>query len=223
MSKRILIVEDDEKINSMIRLLLCKNGYEAVSAYSGSEGLLAHNNDTDLILLDLMLPGLRGEEVIKDLKKKHDVPVIVLSAISDVSKKVDMFSLGADDYITKPFDNDELLARIAARLRTRPLSDDKSEISYKGLKLDAESGQVFADEKPVKLTRTEFAILKILVLNAEHVVPKLTILERICEDTPDCTEDSLKIHVHNMRKKLKAVTDTEYIEAIWGIGFMVRS
>ena len=117
MAKTILIIEDDNEINSMLRTLLKTNGFEAISAYSGTEGLLVHGDNVDLILLDLMLPGRSGDDIIGELKKKKNVPVIVMSAIHDTSKKVDLFSLGADDYITKPFGTSELLARIRMALR----------------------------------------------------------------------------------------------------------
>ena len=227
MPHTILIIEDDARINEMLSLLLRRSGYRTISAFSGTEGVLAHSEEVDLILLDLMLPGMRGEEAIGKLKAKKDVPVIVLSAIPDTGKKVDLFSLGADDYMTKPFDNEELLARIGARLRSSRAGDAPSpeaqELSYHGLTLQPLRAQVFVDGSPVKLTRTELAILRLLMLHPEQVVPKLTILERISEDTPDCTEDSLKIHVHNIRRKLKTVTDREYIESVWGIGFMLKS
>ena len=227
MPHTILIIEDDARINEMLSLLLRRSGYRTISAFSGTEGVLAHSEEVDLILLDLMLPGMRGEEAIGKLKAKNDVPVIVLSAIPDTGKKVDLFSLGADDYMTKPIDNEELLARISARLRSSRAGDapspDAQELSYHGLTLQPLSAQVFVDGSPVKLTRTELAILRLLMLHPEQVVPKLTILERISEDTPDCTEDSLKIHVHNIRRKLKTVTDREYIESVWGIGFMLKS
>ena len=107
MAKTILIIEDDNEINSMLRTLLRTNGFQTISAFSGTEGVLVHGGNVDLILLDLMLPGRSGEEIVGELKKKKSVPIIVMSAIHDTSKKVDLFTLGADDYITKPFDNDE--------------------------------------------------------------------------------------------------------------------
>ena len=116
MSKTILIIEDDTEINHMLQILLSQQGYSTVSAYSGTEGILVRGSEIDLILLDLMLPGKSGEDIIKELKQKHNVPVIVISAVHDVKKKVDLFALGADDYVTKPFHNEELLARVGARL-----------------------------------------------------------------------------------------------------------
>jgi DNA-binding response OmpR family regulator len=118
MQRTILIIEDDAEINDMLRILLQQNGYRTISAFSGTEGILAHSKEVSQILLDLMLSGRSGEDIIRELKEKNNVPVIVTSAIHDVGKKVNLFSLGADDYVTKPFHNEELLARIGARLRT---------------------------------------------------------------------------------------------------------
>ena len=137
MKKTILIVEDDEEINRMLRILLEKNGYTALSAYSGTEAVLVHGEAVDLILLDMMLPGKSGDEILSELKQKKNVPVIVVSAAADIDKKVDMFSLGADDYITKPFHNAELLARIEARLRTGTAADNSvRKLTYKNIELD---------------------------------------------------------------------------------------
>ncbi len=115
--KKVLIIEDDKNINEMLQELLSNNGYNVSSAYSGTEALLIHNKQIDLIVLDLMLPGKNGEEIIKKLKTINDVPIIITTAINDIDKKLDLFELGADDYITKPFNNAELLARIKVHLR----------------------------------------------------------------------------------------------------------
>lgn len=139
MAKTILIIEDDAGINDMLRVLLQQNGYRTVSAYSGTEGLLAHSREISLILLDLMLPGRSGEDVIRELKQKHSVPVIVISAIYDISKKVDLFALGADDYVTKPFNNEELLAKIAARLRKGSEAPAEDLLTYKDITLTRRS------------------------------------------------------------------------------------
>ncbi len=139
--KTILIIEDDTEINRMLYILLARNGYNTLCAYSGTEGVLVHCADVSLILLDLMLPGKSGEEIIGELKRKHNVPVIVMSAIHDTGKKVNLFSLGADDYVTKPFHNEELLARIAARLRSKNMDNPapqtlQAQITYKDITLD---------------------------------------------------------------------------------------
>ena len=215
----ILIVDDDEHINRMLAEALSAEGYEVSSAYSGTEALmLLSGKKPDLILLDLMLPGLTGEKVLPQIR---DIPVIVVSAKADVADKVGLLLGGAADYITKPFDLQELLARIAVQLRKSSAAGDRPVLSYKGINLNGDTHTVEADGEQARLTRTEFAILKLLMQNPEQVVAKLTILDRISADTPDCTEDSLKIHVYNLRKKLKAVTGRDYISSVWGIGFML--
>ena len=215
----ILIIEDDMSIGNMLEKTLTNEGYAASRAYSGTEALLLlKESKPSLILLDLMLPGLSGEELLPRLK---GIPVIVMSAKSDSATKVDMLLGGAYDYITKPFDIDELLARITVALRKGRL-EDSGMISCKGLTLDTQTHTVTVNETEIKLTRTEFAILKLLMQNPDKVVAKLTILDKISEDTPDCTESSLKQHISNLRKKLKADDGQDRIEAVWGIGFKLR-
>ena len=221
MAKKILIIEDDQDINDMLRLLLTQNGYETVSAYSGTEALmLLTKSKPDLILLDLMLPGLSGEELLPQIK---EIPVIVVSAKADVTDKVGLLLGGAADYLTKPFDMKELLARITVQLRKNSADADKSILRYHEITLHTDTHSAEVSGTDVRLTRTEYAILKLLMQNPEQVAAKLTILERISADTPDCTEDSLKIHVHNLRKKLKAISGRDYIAAVWGIGFMLTA
>ncbi|MCH5324829.1 MAG: response regulator transcription factor [Eubacterium sp.] len=216
----ILITDDDVHISAMLEETLTNNGYTVRRAFSGTEALLVlSQSKPDLILLDLMLPGLSGEELLPKIK---DIPVIVISAKADVSDKVGLLLGGAADYVTKPFDMDELLARIAVQLRSKANAGNTSVLSYREIKLDVAAHTVTVGDSEVKLTRTEYAILKLLMQNPGQVVPKLTIIEKISTDTPDCTEDSLKIHVHNLRKKLKAVSGREYISSVWGIGFMLN-
>ena len=215
----ILIIEDDMSIGNMLEKTLTNEGYAASRAYSGTEALLLlKESKPSLILLDLMLPGISGEELLPRLK---GIPVIVMSAKTDSATKVDMLLGGAYDYITKPFDIDELLARITVALRKGRL-EDSGMISCKGLTLDTQTHTVTVNETEIKLTRTEFAILKLLMQNPDKVVAKLTILDKISEDTPDCTESSLKQHISNLRKKLKADDGQDRIEAVWGIGFKLR-
>lgn len=215
----VLIIDDDVSISGMISEALADEGYTVKAAYSGTEALMLLSQiRPDLILLDLMLPGLSGEELLPQI---GDIPVIVVSARADVTDKVDLLLSGAADYITKPFDMNELLARITVQLRKSTASQDKAIITYQDITLDTDKHTLIANGEEIKLTRTEFAIMKLLISNPEQVVAKLTILDRISLDTPDCTEDSLKIHIHNMRKKLKSVTGKEYISAVWGIGFML--
>ena len=162
-----------------------------------------------------MLPGLSGEEVLPHIQ---GVPVLVLSAKAGVADKVSLLLGGAVDYITKPFDVKELLARIVVALR-KSTAEAEGTLAYEGLLLDTQSHQLAADGQPVKLTKTEFAILKHLMQSPETAIAKSVLLERIAQDTPDCTESSLKQHVSNLRKKLREACGREYIEAVWGIGF----
>lgn len=216
--KTIAIIDDDVYIGDMLSEVLAREGYSVLRAYSGTEALfLLSDRKPDLILLDLMLPGLSGEEVLPHIK---GIPVIVVSARADVDSKVKLLMEGAADYLTKPFETKELLARIAVQLRKNTV--DSTTLRAGTIALDTQSQSVTADDIPVKLTKTEYAILKLLVQNENKVLSKNTILDRISIDTPDCTESSLKIHVSNLRKKLRDVTGKDHIEAVWGIGFKLN-
>ena len=217
--KTIAIIDDDIHIGNMIEELLKAEGYATLRAYSGTEALyLLSHEHPDLVLLDLMLPGLSGEEV---LPKIQGVPVIVVSAKADVTDKVGLLMSGAADYITKPFDTAELLARIAVQLRKQTAVEDKTTLVSGDLRLNTISHEVTVQGSAVRLTRTEYAILKRLMQSAGQVVSKSVILDTIFEDTPDCTESSLKQHVSNLRKKLRDAGGRDYVEAVWGIGFKV--
>lgn len=242
---KILIVDDDVYIGDMVAAALTKQGYEPVRAYSGTEALLVlEGTKPDVILLDLMLPGLNGEELIKRIK---DIPVIVVSAKVGIDDKVTMLTQGAADYITKPFELRELLARIEVQLRLagrrckaagenagskgnnennrndKNVRNNRNDMLTCGvLALNPASHEVTAGEKCVHLTRTEYAILKLLMINSGQAVAKSVILNRISDDTPDCTEASLKQHISNLRRKLKDTCGDECVEAVWGIGFKLK-
>lgn len=214
---RIAVIEDDVHIGDILQEALCREGYEVLRAFSGTEAVyLMERNTPDLVLLDLMLPGLTGEEL---LPKLAGTPVIVVSAKVGIDDKVSMLLGGAADYVTKPFEIKELLARIAVQLRRCQTADDGEWLAAGNLRLDPNARAVFCDSREIRLTRTEYAILKMLMQNAGRAVSKSVILERIGEDTPDCTESSLKQHISNLRKKLRDLGTDAYIEAVWGIGF----
>lgn len=221
--KTILIVDDDIHIGNMLEEALVKEGFLVQRAYSGTEALLllSTGKRPDLILLDLMLPGLEGEEVLPRLQ---GIPVIIVSAKVDVDHKVDLLLQGAADYVTKPFHLKELLARIAVRLREASSLECSPLLTYGCLSLDTATHMVSVgeDDTAVRLTRTEYALLKLLMQNPEQVITKSQLLDHISEDTPDCTESSLKIHVSNLRRKLREAGAPDYIEAVWGIGFQLR-
>ena len=217
----ILIIDDDVAIGNLEQEVLERAGYTALRAYSGTEALLLlKSRRLDLVLLDLMLPGLSGEEVLPQIQ---GIPVIVVSAKTAVQDKVGLLLGGAADYLTKPFDTKELLARVAVRLREAARSPLAAVYTCGSLTLDTSSHEVRAAGRAVQLTRTEYAILKLLMQNPGQVLAKSVLLERIGEDTPDCTENSLKTHVSNLRGKLREASGREYVEAVWGIGFRLAA
>lgn len=217
----ILIIEDDLHIGNMLEETLILEGYSVLRAFSGTEALLIlSKKNPDLILLDLMLPGLSGEKLLPEIK---DTPVIVVSAKADTAGKVNLLLGGAADYVTKPFEMSELLARITVQLRRKNREKETVEFSFKDLTLNPDTHTARIADSEIRLTRTECAILKLLMQNPQRPVGKLTILEKISEDTPDCTERSLKQHISNVRKKLQSVSGNDYIEAVYGIGFKMKS
>lgn len=219
--KNILIIDDDVYIGNMLKETLVKEGYTVSRAYSGTEALLVlSRSKPDLILLDLMLPGLNGEDVLPHIK---GIPVIVVSAKVDIDNKVDLLLGGAADYITKPFNTKELLARIAVQLRNTDTTGVSPVLTFDDLSLDTNTHMVHIGANEIKLTRTEFAILKILMQNPSQIIAKSVLLDRISEDTPDCTDSSLKTHISHLRKKLRDIGGKEYIDAVWGIGFRLKS
>ena len=253
--KQIAIIDDDIYIGDMLQRLLEEAGYGVLRAYSGTEALmLLERRLPDLILLDLMLPGISGEEV---LAKTQGIPVIVVSAKNGIQEKVSVLLDGAVDYLTKPFDVRELLARIAVQLRQREQgaggqsgcganqnADGQpgrgayqsaggqsghgvhpgvaGHLACGDLALDCDLREARVGEQAVRLTRTEYAILKLLIANPGRVLTKSAMLECISADTPDCTESSLKVHVSNLRRKLMQAGGKDYIESVWGIGFKLQ-
>ena len=213
----ILIIDDDIHINEMLEEVLIQEGYQVSHAYSGTEALLfLANEKPDLILLDLMLPGLTGEEVLSQIEK---IPVIVMSAKVEVKDKVALLLNGAEDYITKPFEIEELLARIVVQLRKSTRSDSSEKLMYREITVNMVTHEAWVGEHEVKLTKTEFAILKILLEHPKQVITKTVLLDRVSEETPDCMESSLRVHISNLRKKLREISGKDYIEAVLGIGF----
>lgn len=218
--KRILIIDDDEHIGNLEQELLEREGYAVLRAYSGTEALLLlKRTRPDLVLLDLMLPGLSGEALLPEL---DGIPVIVVSAKAGVEDKTALLLGGAADYLTKPFDARELLARVAVRLREAARSPLAQVCVCGDLVMDLSARRVTAAGTIVPLTRTEYAILKLLIQNPGQAVAKSTILDRISADTPDCTESSLKTHISHLRAKLREASGKDYVESVWGIGFLLR-
>lgn len=222
--KKILLVEDDQKINKMVQTLLRKNQYEVETAFSGTEALLLLEIKTfDLILLDLMLPGLSGEEVLTKINEYSQIPIICVSAKDDLNTKLELIREGADDYITKPFNNEELIVRIGAVLRrtNKGLKIEKTEIfKFKDLVLDSENHIVTINDEPIELTVKEYDILELLISKPEKVFTKQNIFESVWSEEYILDERAVTVHVSNLRNKLK--NGEAYIKTIWGIGYKMQ-
>lgn len=224
MCKKILIVEDDEDINLLLSTILTNESFETTAAYSGTEALLCVESVIyDLILVDLMLPGMSGEEVIKEIRKKSQVPIIVISAKTDVMHKVDLLKGGADDYITKPFDQAEVLARIEVQLRKATPNNQKeqSEKRWRDLRIDIKKRTVYLGDQEMYLTNVEYDLLLLFISRPEYAFSKREIYEKIWTGPYLGDDNTVSVHISNIRKKIAAITATEYIQTVWGIGFML--
>ena len=215
--KNILIVEDDIDIHNVIKKALEKKKYNVLNSYSGKEALLLiRNRNVDLILLDLMLPDIGGEEIIKKVK---DIPIIVISAKMSEEDRVENLLNGANDYIIKPFSLNELLARIKVQLRLNNEKNINKSLKYKEMYLDEELHYLYVGKNKIHLTKTENIIMKELLSRPEEIITKARLLDKISYDNLDFDENSLKVHISNIRKKIRNITENEYIESVWGIGF----
>ena len=220
---RILVVEDDPDINGLLCAILKEGGYESRSAFSGSEGLLWAEKETfDLVLLDLMLPGLTGEEFIAKVRQTGTVPIIVLSAKPGVEPRVTALGLGADDFIPKPFDNREVLARVEAQLRRYKQfsgGGGSAVLTHGDLTLDRESVTVTAAGKPVTVTAREFDILTLLMEHPKKVFTREQLYEQVWGGEYMGDDNTVNVHISNLRAKLAKASPAEYIKTVWGIGF----
>lgn len=224
-TKRILIVEDDSEINKLLSIIISEMGHDFVAAYSGTEGLLQlENNDFNLVLLDLMLPGMDGIEVLSEIRKKSSIPVIIISAKSGIEDKVKLLKIGADDYMTKPIERAEVEARIEVQLR-REVNfryDDMDLIKYKEISIDNNKRKVSLDGVDVELTNSEYDILLLMVQRPGHAFSKSEIYTGIWNGPYLGDDNTISVHISNIRKKFAKITSTEYIKTIWGIGFKLE-
>lgn len=229
--EKILVVEDDLDINNLLQRILQKEGYEVVTAYSGTEGALRLSmEEFDLMLCDLMLPGMSGEELIYEARKNKMFPIIALTSKGGLEDKVQVLKLGADDYITKPFEQPELLARIEAQLRrVRFMKDqpDKKEeenqdITFRDLVLHLESLSATVQDVKLELTTHEFAILKVMVQSPKKVFSKESLYESVWKNGYYGEDNTISVHISNIRKKIAKITPDEYITTVWGIGYKLN-
>lgn len=224
---RILVIEDDTDINNLIRRILEKQHYHVTQSFSGTEACLRLEMEQfDLLILDLMLPGINGETVLHKLRAdmNSDIPVIILSARSSLSDKVQLLTTGADDYMTKPFEPKELLARVFASLRrsgqtAKSKSPDPC-FTFRNLKLFPESRKTIVNGQELLLTPHEYDILSILIQEPDKVFSRETLYERVWNNGYYGEDNTVNVHVSNIRKKIGAADpDMEYIKTVWGIGF----
>ena len=222
--KKILIVEDDVNINNLLKEALSQKGYTCGQAFSGTEAALWLEKESwMLVLLDLMLPGMTGEEVLQLIRRQGDTPVIVLTAKDAMEEKLDLLTSGADDYITKPFDINEVIARVQIQLRHAGQEAEPDRIECGGITLDDKTHQIWVDGQEIlHLTRQEYAILELLIRHPKQVFRKEAIFTYAWEEEYMGETKTLDVHISNIRKKLKAVTDKEYIQPVWGIGYRLN-
>lgn len=221
---KILVIEDDSHINQMICEALSKAGYLCTGAYSGTEGMLLVRQESDaggysLIILDLMLPGMDGEEFLKQLRQSYDMPVIVLSAKDELDTKVDLLTLGANDYMTKPFELKELQARVLVQLRSAKTSVRSGQIQHRDLCYDIDEKKVTVNGQELPLTAQELKIMELLLRHPGKVFSKNEIYQYAWEEYYIGEDKTINVHISNIRQKLKKQTDAEYIETVWGLGF----
>lgn len=222
---KILIVEDDPEINRILDEFLSAKGYGTVCLYNGlnvTDTLL--QSHADLVLLDIMLPYRSGDRILDDIRSKSDVPVIIISAKGTTQNKIDLLRLGADDYITKPFDLEEALARIESNLRRRQLqSAAHATLHFQNLKLNTDNNTSFLKNQELLLTAKEYAILELLMKYPDKIFSKANLFQSIWKTEYFSEDNTLNVHISNLRSKLKAVCpDEEYIDTVWGIGYRLH-
>lgn len=216
---KILIIEDDMTINRLLRSVIEKSGYVVDNAYNGTDGLaMGLHGDYSLILLDLMLPEKTGEDIVKELRRVKGTPVIVLSAKSETCNRVELLRFGADDYITKPFDIDEVLLRIQAVLR-RTSGQDTKDIMFHELVINTDSKRVAVNGEEIVCTATEYAILELLMKNPARIFSKRTLYEFVTGEDYLQEDNTMNVHISNLRKKIAKHTDKKYIETVYGMGY----
>lgn len=231
--KKILVIEDDREINNLICEFLSENGYETISANDGITGLrkFANEKNISLVILDLMLPYKGGDRVLSEIRKTSNIPVIVTSAKDIIQTKVDIMRLGADDYITKPFDLDELLVRIEAVLRRCSGADIRlaaagngnKTYGFKNLVLDDSLKEARVKGNLLELTAKEYEILKLLTANPRKLFSKANLYESVWNEPYYAEDNTLKVHMSNIRNKIKKYDSEEYIETVWGMGYKIKS
>lgn len=219
---KILVVEDDEDINNLLKNILEEEGYTVFQAFSGTEGKFYIDADIDLFIMDLMLPGKNGEELISLIREKKDTPIFIISGKTSIEDKVNVLELGADDYITKPFDKLEVLARIKVLIRRLNFQREKEEdefLNYKNITLNPKKMEVKADEAELFLTNTEFMILYEFLKDPESVFSRERLYDLIWGYNYQEGDNAITVHISHLRQKLREATGEEIIGTVWGVGY----
>lgn len=222
---KILVVEDDKEINKLVSDFLVSNGYEVVSLFDGLKATdTVKNEGADLVILDLMLPYKNGDMVLADIRKISNIPVIIVSAKETTQNKIDLLRLGADDYMTKPFDLEEVLARIESNIRRAGFGRDSGNtLEYNGLTIDENNNLATLDGTELSLTAKEFAILLMLLKYPNKVFSKANLFESIWKEEYIAEDNALNVHVSNLRAKLKNISpEKDFIDTVWGIGYRLH-
>lgn len=220
MKKTLLIIEDNDDIQAILRHHF-ENDFEVLSAFSGTEGLLIfQNKKPDLILLDIMLPGKQGNQVLQELRLKDSLPIIIMSALGEKKKISEYLLNGANDYVTKPFDLDELSARITVQLRSaKEMDTEQTALTYKNITLDFSDFSMSANGRKVSLGRFEFAILSLLMTHPQKIFTKEQLYENVWKENYLTGDNTINTHLSNLRKKLTQLDpENAYIETLWGLG-----
>lgn len=222
--KRILVIEDDKEINKMLSSFLEEQGYEVISVFDGREASRKLKEEYDLILMDLMLPFKPGEILVRELREFSKVPVIVLSAKSMMETRLEVLRMGADDYILKPFDLNEVLVRMEVVLRRTMQEEEEKPKIYqcKDLVLYPDENRVVFGDKNISLTQKEWLLLKLLMENPKKTFSKANLYETVWQDVYYYEDNTINVHMSNLRSKLKKETGQEYIETVWGIGYRLK-
>lgn len=220
--KKILIIEDDAKIRRILQLELEHEGYSVFLAKDGKEGLEKFGlMRYDLILLDLMMPEISGEDVCRALRKNSDIPIIVLTAKEEIRNKVELLDMGADDYITKPFDIEELLARMRVALRNKKNYQVNNQLRYEDLSLDIQSKELTIEDRKIQLTKTEYRLLELFILNREQIISREKIITEIWGYDFDGEEKIVDVYLNSLRKKIEN-KGKKYIQNIRGFGYILK-
>ncbi|MBQ4165481.1 MAG: response regulator transcription factor [Oscillospiraceae bacterium] len=224
MSGKIMIVEDNKEISALLSDFLTKNDYETITAFDGNTAsALLKKQEFDIVLMDLMLPFLSGEQLMKEFRTYSDKPVIIISAKSMMETRLEMLRTGADDFILKPFDLNEVLVRVQVVMRRSGIaSKENSVLSCGSLEFNLTENTVSCGGKPVSLTSKEMQLLKLFLSHPKKVFTKANLYETVWNDTYYYEDNTINVHVSNLRSKLKKASGEDHIETVWGVGYRLK-